>query len=232
MIVKKDFIEIEFVGKSDEGKIFDTNIEKIAKENKLYAEEEKERFKPLKVCVGENMLVAGFDKALEGKELDKEYKIELKPKDAFGERNSQYIKTVSVNSFRKSGMEPVAGMVVSLDNVLARIAAVSGGRVIIDLNNPLAGKNVIYEFKILKKIDNEQEKIEIAINMLLGLNADVKIAHEGDKKIAKIWLDLKIPEKVENKAKERIKELTNLESEFLVKEKSKPEEKEEIKDIQ
>jgi FKBP-type peptidyl-prolyl cis-trans isomerase 2 len=185
MTIKKgEFVEIEFTGFSEEGKVFDTNIEEVAKKNSMYNEEDKEKFKPLKICIGEGMLVKGFDKALEGKETEKEYKISLEPNEAFGIRNKDMIKTVSINSFKQQGFMPVAGMVVSLDNMLARIAAVSGGRVIIDFNNPLSGKKVNYEFKILKKINDDKEKIEMIINNSLGLPAEIEII-EGEKQKAK-----------------------------------------------
>lgn len=219
MTIKKgEFVEIEFTGFSEEGKVFDTNIEEVAKKNSMYNEEDKEKFKPLKICIGEGMLVKGFDKALEGKETEKEYKISLEPNEAFGIRNKDMIKTVSINSFKQQGFMPVAGMVVSLDNMLARIAAVSGGRVIIDFNNPLSGKKVNYEFKILKKINDDKEKIEMIINNSLGLPAEIEII-EGEKQKAKITLEFQIPEQIKKELNQKIKDLIGIELEFLVKAK-------------
>ena len=152
---KNDFTEIEFTGKiKDTGTIFDTNIKKEAEKINLKIEP-----KPLIVCISQGMLVKGFDKALEGKELNKKYLVELNPEESFGARNKELIKTVPLNIFREKNINPSAGMMLTLDNMLARIVTVSGGRVIVDFNNPLSGKDVIYEFTIKRKIENEDEKI-------------------------------------------------------------------------
>ncbi len=56
-----DFIEIEFTGRIKNGnEIFDTNIEKDAKESNL----EIKVFKPAVLCVGKLMLPKGFDEDL------------------------------------------------------------------------------------------------------------------------------------------------------------------------
>ena len=152
---KNDFVEIEFAGKiKDTGAVFDTNIEKEAEKINL-----KIGTKPLFICIGQEMLVRGFDKALEGKEIGKNYSIKLNPEESFGTRNKELIKIVPLAVFREKNINPSAGMMLTFDNMLARIVTVSGGRVIVDFNNPLSGKDIIYEFTIKRKINNEEEKI-------------------------------------------------------------------------
>jgi len=46
-----------------------------------------------------------------------------------------------------------------MDNHMVKILSVSGGRVIGDFNNPLAGKEVDYNFKINKIITDNKEKV-------------------------------------------------------------------------
>jgi len=58
---KKDFVEIEFIGKNlTNNEVFDTNIKEEAKKINLEIKD-----KPLMVCIGGEMLVKGFDSALE-----------------------------------------------------------------------------------------------------------------------------------------------------------------------
>ncbi|MBD3252485.1 hypothetical protein GF386_02025 [Candidatus Pacearchaeota archaeon] len=153
-VKKGDFIEIEFKGKYDD-KIFDTTDPKEAKEIGI----ENQDVKPVVVSAGNKMLLKGFDKSLEGKEIGKSYNIHLTPDKAFGSRNPDLIKTLSIRIFKEKNMNPVAGMTVELDNNLAKILSVSGGRVIVDFNNPLAGKEIDYEFKVKRKITDDNEKI-------------------------------------------------------------------------
>ena len=50
-------------------------------------------------------------------------------------------------------------MQLSLDGALVKVVSVSGGRVLVDFNNPLAGKVVLYNYKVLRKIEDQNEKV-------------------------------------------------------------------------
>jgi FKBP-type peptidyl-prolyl cis-trans isomerase SlyD len=172
---KKDFVELEFTAKIKEtDQIFDTNIKEKAEEIGI------ENVKPLTVCIGEGMVLKGLDNALEGKELNKEYEIELSPQNAFGLRNPSLVKIVPINVFLEKNINPYPGLVLDMDGIIARISSVSGGRVLVDFNNPLSGKTVIYSFKITKKIDDSKEKIRILGEYYLGID---KFDLEGDSAI-------------------------------------------------
>jgi FKBP-type peptidyl-prolyl cis-trans isomerase 2 len=158
-INKKDFVELEFTGKAKDGDIFDTNVQSEAKKINLNIET-----KPLVICVGEKMVVKGFDDFINGKEIGKEYSVELKPSEAFGERNPSLVRILPMSAFRQQNVAPRPGMVFALDNMLVRIISVSGGRVFADFNNPLAGKFIIYDFKIKRKIEDINEKINALMN--------------------------------------------------------------------
>ena len=88
IVKKKDFIELDFTGTIKEsGQIFDTTFKKDAEQLGMKS------VKSLSICIGEGMLVKGFDEALDGKETGKSYSVELEPKKAFGLRDSKMIKT-------------------------------------------------------------------------------------------------------------------------------------------
>ena len=158
VVKKKDFIEIEFTGKiKDSDEIFDTNIKTDAKKANLDLKIEK--LKPFAMSIGNKMLPVGFDKDLEGKEIGKDYSIEVSQDEAFGKRNPQLIRMVPLKVFHEQKIQPQRGMQLNLGGQLARILSASGGRVLVDFNNPLAGKAVTYKYKILKKITNLDEKI-------------------------------------------------------------------------
>jgi FKBP-type peptidyl-prolyl cis-trans isomerase SlyD len=153
IVQKNDFIEIEFTGKSN-GEIFDTTNVDEAKSMGMNTE-----IKPAIISIGQGMLLKGFDKELEGKEVGKKYSIHLISKNAFGPRDSTLLKTIPIRVFYEKKMNPVPGMVFQFDNNLAKILTVSGGRVTADFNNPLAGKDVDYDFKILRAVTDAKEKI-------------------------------------------------------------------------
>src|SRR3989344_4377608 len=147
-----DFIELSYTGYVN-GNVFDSNREDDVK--KLDSEA-----KPRKmfIIVGQNMVVKGLDKALEGKEIGTEYAISLAPEEAFGKRNPSLIRPLPLKAFTEKKVFPQAGMTLVLDNSLVSIRAVSGARVITDFNNPLAGKNIEYSFAIKEKIDDIAHK--------------------------------------------------------------------------
>lgn len=216
-VKKNDFVEIEFIGLAN-GEIFDTNIKKEAEKINLQIET-----KPLIVCIGQGMLVKGFDNALEDKELDKEYKIKPSPEEAFGARNKDLIKIIPLKVFKEKDINPAAGLVLNFDGLLARIVTVSGGRVITDFNNPLAGKEIEYIFKILRKITDEKEKINALQDFFFKKRFDFEIK---DKKAIFKDEELKTPIEM---FKERFKDILGLD--FEVQEaKSKEERKENKKE--
>lgn len=206
-----DFAEIDFIGKVKEtGEVFDTSIEEEAKKANLLQEKEGEKFKPLTVCVGQGMVVKGFDNALNDKETGKEYEIELNPEDAFGKRDSKLVKVMPLAAFRQRGIEPAAGMMLALDSFLVKISSVTSGRVIADFNNPLSGKHIIYKFKINKIIDENKEKISILSRFFIGIEPKA-IIDEG-KTI--IEFEIKLPPKIEEEFKKKIKEILGIEVEI------------------
>lgn len=234
MLKPNDFVELDFIARIKEaGQVFDTTLlEEAEKANLLGEEETKEKataekkFKPFRLCIGQGMLVAGLDKALEGKETGNWYEIELQPRDAFGLRDPKLVKILSLRAFRERGINPAPGMVLNLDNMLAKIVTVSSGRVVVDFNNPLSGKAVIYKFKINRRIEDKNEKLEILMEFFLGKPEKINLQ---DKK-AVIEFKIKFPEKIKEEFSKKVKEILSLDVEIKeVKETKQVEGKKEEK---
>ena len=210
-IKKNDFVEIEFTGKSND-EIFDTTNKEEAKSIGLEAD-----VKPVIASVGNEMLLKGMDDELEGKEVGKKYSIHLTPDKAFGKRNPSMIKTIPMRLFREKNMNPMPGMVFQLDQHMVRIISVSGGRVMADFNNPLAGKEVDYDFKILRKLEDNKEKINALQDFFFRQRFEFEIK---DKKV--IFKEEKI-KPVIDMFKQKFKDMVGLDME--VSEEKKQEEK-------
>jgi FKBP-type peptidyl-prolyl cis-trans isomerase 2 len=217
VIKKNDFVEIRFTGYS-QGKIFDSNVEADLKQINPNAKPQKTA-----LVVGHGMLVGGFDKALEGKEVGKEYTIELKAKDAFGERKKDLLKTIPLKVFTEKKIQPYPGLVLTIDDMLAKIITVSGARVVTDFNNPLSGKDVSYKFTVIKKIDDEKEKVQTLFEVTLGFAPEFEIKDN---------IVIKGPKEFEALVKalgSRFKELLGKDLKFELKEEKKNEVKVEDK---
>jgi FKBP-type peptidyl-prolyl cis-trans isomerase 2 len=157
-IAPGEFVEIEFIGKTTDNDIFDTNIKEEAKKIGRKLQENKTI-----ICIGEGMLLKSIDEFLIGKDLGK-YTLSLTPEKAFGLRKKELVKIMPSSVFKNSQYRPQAGMLFTFDNMIGKVNAVSGGRVVVDFNNPLAGKNVIYELDIKSKVTNQDEKVKSLMN--------------------------------------------------------------------
>jgi len=175
MTLKKgDFIEIEFTGKLKDGEIFDSNIKEDLK--KLHeGHDHPIETKPFVFGLGEQMFLNSVDDFLIGKDIGK-YELELTPEKAFGLRNQKLIMRIPTKVFREHKINPVQGEVFNFDGRLAKILSISGGRIIADFNNPLAGKEVVYKINVKRKIDDLNEKIKAMIEFFFKreLNFEIK----------------------------------------------------------
>jgi len=166
---KKDFIEIEFTGRVKDRDVFDSNIKKdLEKLNPDITP------KPVIICLGERMFLKAIDDFLTGKELGN-YEIELSPEKAFGVRLPKLIQKVPMKLFSSQNLVPQQGAVFNFDGRIAKVLSVSGGRVMVDFNHPLSGKNVSYEIHVLRKIEDLNEKIKALINFLFKRDFEFEI---------------------------------------------------------
>jgi len=202
---KGNFVELEYTGKIKEMNIvFDTTDEKVAKENNIH--DAKASYGPVIICIGQKHVIEGLDEELEGKEPEKKYHIELSPEQGFGKKNAKLIQLVATSKFIKQKINPMPGLQVNIDGMMGMIRTVSGGRTLVDFNHPLAGKELIYDFKINKIVKDDEEKLKALLKLQFNLK-DVKVViKEGD---AAISLNIKqnLPKPVEEKLTEYIKEL-------------------------
>lgn len=177
---KNDFIEFEYTASVKDGIVFDTTNREEALKAELIEKDDKREFGPVALCIGKKMILKGLDEALEDKEAGKDYTVEISPENAFGKRDTKMMRTFSLDVFREM---PQAGMLVNVDGVVAKVMSVAGGRAMLDFNSPLAGKSVIYKFKISKIIDKDEEKAK-ALAKMAGLDSE-SVSLEGKKVKAK-----------------------------------------------
>jgi len=215
---KSDFIEIDFTAKfKDSGDIFDSSIASELKKLSDHA-----IAKPFTFALGQEMFLKGISDFLIGKEIDKfpkEFDIELTPENAFGPRNSAEVRMIPMKIFKEHNVQPIPGASLNFDGKMARILSVSGGRVLVDFNNPLAGKDVVYKIKVLSKVDDINQKIKALSEFLFKKDFPFKIK---DKKII-LEVDQKEMKPLIEMFKDKYKEVLNLDLEVVEPGEKKPE---------
>jgi len=207
-----DFIEIDYVGRiKDTGEIFDLTDEKLAKEKGIY--NEKIKYKPAKIIVGEKFVIKGLDEILKEMKVGEERTVTIPPEKGFGTRDPKLIKIISESELRKQKIVPVPGMILDFGNMKARIQSVNSGRVRVDFNNPLAGRDLEYKIKINRKIEDREEKAKIIAEFFTGEELKTKI----DENKVIVEEEKQIPEKIEKKIAELIKKYLLVEKVDFVK---------------
>lgn len=188
-IEKGDFILVDYVGKVKEtGDVFDTTNEEVAKEEKL--SKEGEIYEPKLVVVGEGWVLRALDDGLLSLEVKKTDSIEIPPEKAFGPRDPEKVRLVPLRRLTARGISPKIGMRVEFDKKLATIRTMGSGRVQLDFNPPLAGKTLVYEVTVKKKLETKTEKIAALIHRRVP-TVDVE---KFDFKVTKTSIIVDIPE--------------------------------------
>ncbi len=160
---KGDFILLDYVARVKEtGEVFDTTFEEVAKKERLYRE--GEIYEAKLVVIGEGWVLKALDENLTGLEVGKTGTVEIPPEKAFGVRDPDKVRRVPLRQLAAKGITPTLGMRLEYDGKMATVRAIGAGRVLLDFNPPLAGKTLVYEVTVRKKLEAKEEKIAALIH--------------------------------------------------------------------
>ncbi len=162
-IAKGDIIKLSLTGRLDNGAVFDTTHEKVAKDSGIF--DEGRKYQPVAVVVGSNTLVEGLEEDFVGKEKGYEGTVKVPPEKGYGFRSLELIETVPVKKFEKN-VEP--GEWVQAGDRVGVIESVKGGRARIDYNEPLAGKTLTFDYKIEDVIEGKENKADAIVKGYVG----------------------------------------------------------------
>lgn len=103
--------------------------------------------------VGDGQLLPGFEEQLIGLQVGDERSFEISPEKGFGQPNPNNRQIMTVDMFDPS-MELSEGLMVSFADANKQelpgvIVAIEEGKVEVDFNHPLAGKELLFDVKIL-----------------------------------------------------------------------------------
>ncbi|MEK6823561.1 MAG: hypothetical protein AABY06_00865 [Nanoarchaeota archaeon] len=228
VLQKKDFIEMEFTGRiKDTGDIFDSNVKEEL--DKLHVsqghkDDHTHETKPLIYCLGEGMFLGGVDDYLIGKETGN-YIVGLSSEKAFGKRRRDLVKMIPIKIFFQHKINPIQGAMLNFDGKMGKVLSVSGGRVLVDFNHPLAGKEIIYEINVKRIVQNIDEKIKSFNSFIFKQDLKFSVVQDNKKVIYEIPESDKQLKIFVGIFKEKFKEIFGMELE--VKE-DKEEEKKEV----
>jgi FKBP-type peptidyl-prolyl cis-trans isomerase 2 len=136
-VKKGDKVKIDYTGTLDDGTVFDTSKGKD----------------PLEFEAGSGMVIPGFDKAIIGMKKGEEKEINIPCKEAYGEPNPNAVQKIPRDKLPQD-QEPKVGMMLGIglpngQQMPAKITKVTAKEITIDVNHPLAGKDLNFKLKVV-----------------------------------------------------------------------------------
>lgn len=129
-------VSIEYTLRDEDGEIIDTSVGS----------------EPLTFIQGQNMLIPGLEKALEGKEPGEELRVLITAEEGYGEYDPEAVRVVKRDQF-PADMDLYEGLEIYAETddghrQPGSVLAVNGEEISLDFNHPLAGENLDFEVKI------------------------------------------------------------------------------------
>jgi peptidylprolyl isomerase len=152
----------------DSNDIFDTTREEEAKKTSLY--DPTHKYEPKIVSVGESWVLKGLDEALSGANVGDKLNIEVPPEKAFGKRDDTKIRMIPQRKLGDKADEVGVGDEIEIDNRRGIVRYVGSGRIQVDFNHRLAGKTLLYDANVLKRLESDSEKVSALIKRRLGVD--------------------------------------------------------------
>ena len=133
-----DTVKVHYTGKLKDGTVFDSS----------------EGRDPIEFKLGENQVIPGFEKAVEGMSEGEKTVAAIPMTEAYGPRQDNLIVEVDQNSFPED-INPEVGQMLTMQQpdgrkVNVRVAELAEGRVKLDANHPLAGEDLEFEIEIVE----------------------------------------------------------------------------------
>ena len=169
-----DFIRINYTGRLDDGTIFDTTYEDVAKEKEMY--DENTSYESYVIIVGSGHVVSGMDEDFVGKEAGYSGTVEVPPEKGYGKHKTELVKTFPLSKFNE---KPVKGMQVLIEGQPGVVTMTVGRRVRVDFNSQMAGKSLIYDYTIEELIEDDTEKVKSLLNSYFRKDFDVMIVDDA-----------------------------------------------------
>ena len=189
--IKGDFVTIKFDIYAN-NKLVQTTDEVKGKKAKLNIE----KYGPMTIILGQNFILKALDNDIlnnnnnnNNNNKGNEKILDLNVDEAYGKRNKKLIKTFPKSTFDEKKIKAIPGITYDFNGMYGLVKSVVGGRVMVDFNNPLAGKNIKIIYSIIEKVEKINLKIDLIMNTILKLEKSNYNISINDKEIV-----LKVPE--------------------------------------
>ncbi len=170
----------------DTDEVIKTTLEVDAKKFNLY--DPTRTYEPRLISVGDGWVLKGLDEALANANVGESLNIDVSPEKGFGERDPNKVRMIPLRKLGDKADEAKVGDAIEIDDKVGIVRFIGSGRVQIDYNHRLAGKTITYALQVVKKLEQDSEKIIALIKRWIPVDENkLKIAlNEGN-------LDIDLP---------------------------------------
>jgi len=181
-------ILVDYTAKvKDSNEIFETTREEEAKKSELF--DPTHKYEPRLISIGEGWVLKGLDEALAAANIGDRINVEITPDKGFGERDPNKVRMVAQRKLGEKADEVRVGDVIEIDHRTGIVRYVGSGRVQVDFNHRFAGRTLMYDVDVVKKVDSDDDKIRSLIKRRLPLDDEkIKINLKG------FTLEIELPE--------------------------------------
>ena len=141
-----DTVTINYVGKLENGQVFATTNETVAKEEGIYSSDVD--YKPFTFTVGEGQTIAGVDEGIVGMAEGEQKEIKVPPEKGFGLPDERLIRKIEMEAFERNQIKPKKGMVIRTQEGSGLIVDVQPDFALLDFNHPLSGRTLVFEVTV------------------------------------------------------------------------------------
>lgn len=125
-------------------------------------ESSKDGGQALAILVGHGNIIPGLEKALDGREAGDTFQVDVPAAEAYGERREGLTQRVPKKHFEGQKLQP--GMQVVLNTNFGpravTIEKVGMSVVDVDLNHPMAGKDLSFDIEVVEVREASAEELE------------------------------------------------------------------------
>ncbi len=146
-VERGDTVSVDYIGKLQDGTVFDTSIESEAKNANLPL---RPSYEALTFTAGARQMIAGFDDAIIGMKEGDEKTVTLAPEQAYGQKSDDRIISIPVKGIGNSGDIKVGSMLSAENGAMGKVIEIKNETVVVDFNHELAGKTLVFTIKMKK----------------------------------------------------------------------------------
>lgn len=150
-ITTGDDVTFEYTGRLDDGTVFDSSRESVAKAAGLVEAQPNREYAPLTVEVGSGQVIDGMEEGLLGMDAGETETIEIPPEKAYGEWTEEHVQEFDTDELSEMlGQRPEEGAFLEAQNGQhGEIIHVDDETVRVDFNPDLAGETLEFEIEVV-----------------------------------------------------------------------------------